>query len=68
MTQVINHEQLPFLGLSRQCLDQRLGEKAILSEEVKAWTNARNEKKIIANWQFTTADARIKLKKLYPSI
>ncbi len=54
--------------LSRQCLDQRLGEKAMLDEEVKAWTKARNEKKIIANWQFTTADARVKLRKLYPSI
>lgn len=40
----------------------------ILEEEVKAWTESRNEKKIVANWQFTTADARIKLRKLYPII
>ena len=54
--------------LSRQCLDQCLGEKAILDEKVRAWTRVRNEKKVVVNWQFTTADARIKLRKLYPTI
>lgn len=64
----LNMAEIELSHLSRQCLDQRLGEKAILDEEVKAWTKARNEKKIIANWQFTTADARVKLRKLYPTI
>jgi len=64
----LNMAEIELSHLSRQCLDQRLGEKAILNEEVKAWTKARNEKKIIANWQFTTADARVKLRKLYPTI
>ena len=64
----LNMAEIELSHLSRQCLDQRLGEKTILDQEVKAWTKARNDKKIIANWQFTTADARIKLRKLYPTI
>ena len=64
----LNMAEIELSHLSRQCLDQRLGEKAILDAKVKAWTKARNEKKIIANWQFTTSDARVKLRKLYPSI
>jgi len=64
----LNMAEIELSHLSRQCLNQRLGEKAILDEEVKAWTKARNEKKIIANWQFTTADARVKLRKLYPTV
>jgi hypothetical protein len=54
--------------LNRQCLDQKLGEKVILEEEVKAWTESNNKKKVVANWQFTTADTRIKLRKLYSTI
>ena len=64
----LNMAEIELSHLSRQCLDQRLGEKVILEEEVKAWTESRNEKKVIANWQFTTVDARIKLRKLYPTI
>jgi hypothetical protein len=64
----LNMAEIELSHLSRQCLDQRLDERAILDEEVKAWTKARNEKRVIANWQFTTADARVKLRKLYPTI
>jgi len=64
----LNMAEIELSHLSRQCLGQRLGEKAILDEEVKAWTKARNGKKVIASWQFTTADARVKLRKLYPTI
>jgi transposase len=64
----LNMAEIELSHLSRQCLDQRLGERVILEEEVKAWTVLRNEKKIVAKWQFTTADARIKLRKLYPTI
>jgi predicted AAA+ superfamily ATPase len=39
-----------------------------LKKEVSAWERTRNTKKARVDWQFTTADARIKLKKLYPSI
>jgi transposase len=64
----LNMAEIELSHLSRQCLDQRLSKKAILDEEVKVWTKIRNEKKIIANWQFTTADARVKLRKLYPTV
>lgn len=64
----LNMAEVELSHLSRQCLDQRLGDKVILDEEVKAWTKARNEKKVVANWQFTTSDARVKLRKLYPTI
>jgi hypothetical protein len=39
-----------------------------ITEEVKAWENNRNTKNSKINWQFTTKDARVKLKRLYPSI
>jgi hypothetical protein len=54
--------------LSRQCLDRRIGEAATLEAEVAAWVRQRNDARTTINWQFTTADARIKLKHLYPSL
>ena len=54
--------------LSSQCLDRRISEKQILVEEVAAWEQDRNANHAKANWHFTTPDARIKLKHLYPSI
>lgn len=54
-------------ALSRQCLDRRIGTMAELQKEVHAWVKERNRSHVIIDWQFTTADARIKLKKLYPS-
>lgn len=54
--------------LSRQCLDRRLESKNILTREVAAWEQERNKRRCKIDWQFTTADARIKLKSLYPSI
>jgi len=63
----LNMAEIELSHLSRQCLDRRLSEKTILMSEVKAWTDKRNDKRVIANWQFTTADARIKLRKLYPT-
>jgi hypothetical protein len=53
--------------VSSQCLDRRIPDKQILIEEVAAWERARNKNHAKADWQFTTADARIKLKRLYPS-
>jgi hypothetical protein len=52
--------------LSGQCLDRRIPDKQTLTEEVAAWEHARNKKHVKADWQFTTADARVKLKRLYP--
>jgi hypothetical protein len=54
--------------LSRQCLDRRIPDQATLIHEVTAWETRRNSEAASVNWHFTTADARIKLKHLYPSI
>ena len=54
--------------LSGQCLDRRIPDKQTLIEEVAAWECDRNTNHTKADWQFTTADARIKLKRLYPAI
>jgi len=54
--------------LSSQCLDRRIPDKQTLIEEIAAWEHDRNASKTKANWHFTTPNARIKLKHLYPSI
>jgi uncharacterized small protein (DUF1192 family) len=54
--------------LSTQCLDRRIADKQTLTKEVVAWEAGRNNKHTKADWQFTTADARIKLKRLYPAV
>ena len=54
-------------ALSSQCLDRRIPDKETLIKDVAAWQEDRNKSHTKANWQFTTADARIKLKRLYPS-
>lgn len=53
--------------LSRQCLNRRIATEQALAKQVKAWTADRNEHHATIDWQFTTEDARIKLKRLYPS-
>jgi len=52
--------------LATQCLDRRIPDKATLIKEVAAWQHDRNQRCMKADWQFTTADARVKLKTLYP--
>lgn len=64
----LNMAEIELSALSRQCLSRRIGEKDELEEEVESWVTERNQKSITVDWQFTTEDARIKLKKLYPSI
>ena len=54
--------------LSTQCLDRRIADKQTLIEEVAAWESSRNHKHAKSDWQFTAADARVKLKRLYPVI
>ena len=54
--------------LNRQCLDRRLADVETLRREVAAWEHDRNRRVTKVNWRFTTADARVKLKRLYPSI
>jgi hypothetical protein len=64
----LNMAEMELSILSRQCLDRRLESKELLTGEVAAWQRERNGRQCKINWQFTTADARIKLKRLYPSI
>jgi len=52
--------------LATQCLDRRIPNKQTLAREVSAWQDNRNKHHAKADWQFTTADARVKLKRLYP--
>jgi len=54
--------------LSRQCLNRRIPDQHRLKSETQAWEKSRNEKCLKVDWQFRAEDARIKLKKLYPSI
>lgn len=54
--------------LSRQCLDRRMPNREFLESEAKAWEDERNDQVVKVQWRFTTADARIKLKYLYPLI
>jgi hypothetical protein len=54
--------------LSSQCLDRRIPDKQTLTKEVAAWEGDRNKHHAKADWQFTPADARVKLKRLYPAL
>jgi transposase len=54
--------------VTKQCLDRRIPDIVTLRREINAWERQRNKAKSKINWQFTTHDARIKLRKLYPSI
>lgn len=54
--------------LAGQCLDRRISDVTKLVREVAAWERQRNEAEAVVDWQFTTANARVKLKRLYPSI
>jgi hypothetical protein len=54
--------------LASQCLDRRIPDKSAIADEVAAWVEKRNAGHAIADWRFTTDDARVKLKSLYPSL
>lgn len=64
----LNMAEIELSVLSRQCLAQRIPDQPTLSKQVAAWEKARNQAKATINWRFTTNDARIKLKRLYPVI
>jgi hypothetical protein len=64
----LNMAEIELSVLSRQCLDRRIGTRDVLVHEVAAWNEARNTSGTTVDWQFTTADARTKLKRLYPVI
>jgi hypothetical protein len=64
----LNMAEIELSVLARQCLDRRIPDAATLEAEVAAWVAQRNGAGATIDWRFTTADARIKLKHLYPSI
>jgi len=64
----LNMAEIELSVLGRQCLDQRIADRQTLAAEVAAWEDRRNTAATTVDWRFTTADARIKLKHLYPSI
>jgi transposase len=64
----LNMAEIELAALGKQCLDRRIGSHEELAREVAAWQEERNERLVEVHWQFTTAKARVKLRKLYPSI
>jgi hypothetical protein len=63
----LNMAEIELNVLNGQCLDRRIADKEFLITEVAAWEGQRNQRASTVNWQFTTTDARIKLRRLYPS-
>lgn len=63
----LNMAEGEFSVLQKQCLDRRIGDSEILQQEIAAWQTQRNREAVGADWTFTTEDARVKLRKLYPS-
>lgn len=64
----LNMAEIELSVLARQCLSERMNDKENLQEQVAAWQARRNAGATKIDWRFTTEDARIKLKKLYPTI
>jgi hypothetical protein len=64
----LNVAEIELSVLARQCLDRRLPDWATLESQVTAWQDRRNAAATAVDWRFTAADARIKLKRLYPSL
>ena len=63
----LNMAEIELSVLNRQCLDRRIPDQETLKREVATWEVSRNRQTRTVDWQFTTEDARIKLKQLYPS-
>ena len=64
----LNIAEIELGVLARQCLDRRIPRQEDLARETGAWQEQRNREALRVDWRFTTGDARIKLKSLYPSI
>jgi hypothetical protein len=64
----LNMAEIEFSALSNQCLNRRIAAVTTMCDEISAWENDRNNRKTPIQWHFTTDDARIKLKKLYPNL
>lgn len=64
----LNMAEIELSVLKGQCLDRRIADMATMQAEVAIWENKRNNMSKNIDWQFTTSDARIKLKLLYPNL
>jgi hypothetical protein len=64
----LNMAEIELSVLAGQCLDRRIESREDLEREVAAWEEERNERQVGVKWRFTTADARIKLRHLYPAV
>lgn len=64
----LNMAEIEIGVMTRQCLNRRINDQETLKREIKAWQDERNKQAIQVNWRFTTEDARVKLKSLYPSM
>jgi hypothetical protein len=64
----LNMAEIELSVLSRQCLNRRIESREEMQQQVRAWKDERNEREVKVQWRFTTAEARIKLRKLYPSL
>jgi hypothetical protein len=64
----LNVAEIELSILCRQCLSERIPDKETLQRQVQAWQQKRNNRTACIDWQFTTKDARIKLKRLYPKL
>jgi hypothetical protein len=64
----LNMAEIEFAALARQCLSRRIATREELEQQIAAWQELRNAAATTVNWRFTTTDARIKLKRLYPSL
>ena len=64
----LNMAEIELSVLTRECLCRRIADQETLKQEVRVWQTRRNEQRASISWRFTTDDARIKLKRLYPSI
>jgi hypothetical protein len=63
----LNMAEIELAALGKQCLGRRIGSREELGREAGAWEEERNERQVEVHWQFTTAKARVKLRRLYPT-
>lgn len=64
----LNVAEIELKALTMQCLDRRIPDMATMAAEVTAWERERNRSAVGVDWQFTTKDARVKLRRLYPQL
>jgi hypothetical protein len=64
----LNVAEIELSALNTQCLNRRIPDRGLMRQEVAAWERDRNDRAAAIDWRFTTEDARIKLKRLYPKL